>query len=483
MAEGGILALSMAVGKTTNEFMVSRRVAASHEVIIRQIGMITAHVGEGFGTLKTIASQDREMLNAIARDAANLFNAALCGIYVADEVVSIPLQAPDRGIDPRRYIGDRRFRLRAGSGYAAYAMDETSDRNRTYGVYEKGLTSIVLGTLEPATTGDVEGDDRWSGRRGNSDHEFPSGQLRFWMGVPLLIRSKDRQYLFGAITFTRLRRFERDTRSFGESDLAAAEDIAWLISLALYNKHQVGLVSHGLRQMLSAFRHGSLIDPLTEVRDSYPLRILELIRTSTLDGPTKAAITDLTKHIRATASFVLSGFDAYGNYLGDKVTWNAKTKPIQPIAQSVVPFVRQCPEAAGVDVRDPLVAPKDLKCSVDEAKFRFILYALLHNGVRACAKHSESNKRVDTWIEVKDDNLLVIVQDTGRGIAANEHEDIFEPGVSGFNSSGLGLAMVRRFVEASTKGERRGSINVQSDAGQGAKFIVTLPLDSADPQP
>jgi signal transduction histidine kinase len=42
--------------------------------------------------------------------------------------------------------------------------------------------------------------------------------------------------------------------------------------------------------------------------------------------------------------------------------------------------------------------------------------------------------------------------------------------------AGLGLAICKRIVEA-----HKGNISVQSRAGEGAEFLVRLPLSSANP--
>ncbi len=70
------------------------------------------------------------------------------------------------------------------------------------------------------------------------------------------------------------------------------------------------------------------------------------------------------------------------------------------------------------------------------------------------------------------------VADRGPGIPEGEQADIFKPFTRGAGAqaaqtrgSGLGLSLVREIVEA-----HGGSIAVRSRAGQGASFIVRLPL-------
>jgi PAS domain S-box-containing protein len=72
-----------------------------------------------------------------------------------------------------------------------------------------------------------------------------------------------------------------------------------------------------------------------------------------------------------------------------------------------------------------------------------------------------------------------IVADTGEGIAEADIETIFLPfrqidsGMNRkFTGSGLGLALVQRFVR-----EHGGTVNVQSQEGQGTTFVVAIPED------
>lgn len=74
------------------------------------------------------------------------------------------------------------------------------------------------------------------------------------------------------------------------------------------------------------------------------------------------------------------------------------------------------------------------------------------------------------------DTALLEVQDRGDGIAPQLHQKIFdqfERAVSATHVSGLGLGLyiVKKIVDA-----HGGSVRVDSDRGQGARFIVELPV-------
>ena len=72
------------------------------------------------------------------------------------------------------------------------------------------------------------------------------------------------------------------------------------------------------------------------------------------------------------------------------------------------------------------------------------------------------------------------VEDTGRGIAPEEMDRIFEPFFStkGTRGTGLGLAVTWGIVEG-----HGGSIDVESEPGQGTRFTVRLPFRSPSRPP
>ena len=72
-------------------------------------------------------------------------------------------------------------------------------------------------------------------------------------------------------------------------------------------------------------------------------------------------------------------------------------------------------------------------------------------------------------------SVKISVSDTGRGVAAEYHQEIFEDFVRVDRTSsgmGLGLAIAKRLVHA-----HRGKIWVDSELGRGARFTILLPVD------
>jgi len=114
----------------------------------------------------------------------------------------------------------------------------------------------------------------------------------------------------------------------------------------------------------------------------------------------------------------------------------------------------------------------------DELRLKQILNNLLSNAL----KFSQQGG-VTIAAEVQDQRLLVHVLDTGPGIAEHLQATIFERFRQGDASvsyqhggTGLGLALSRALAEL-----MGGTLTLQSQLGQGARFTLALPLRSAAP--
>jgi signal transduction histidine kinase len=108
----------------------------------------------------------------------------------------------------------------------------------------------------------------------------------------------------------------------------------------------------------------------------------------------------------------------------------------------------------------------------DERRIRQVIFNLLSNAV----KFTPAGGAVDVSAARANGEVRVSVADTGPGIAAADHERIFEEfqqteaGVEQREGTGLGLALSKRLVEL-----HGGRIWVDSELGHGSTFVFTLP--------
>ena len=73
---------------------------------------------------------------------------------------------------------------------------------------------------------------------------------------------------------------------------------------------------------------------------------------------------------------------------------------------------------------------------------------------------------------IDNSNVLVEVQDSGTGIAAEKLESIFDPFVTSKPEGlGMGLSICRSIIE-----RHGGKISAANNPDRGAKFSITLPV-------
>jgi two-component system sensor histidine kinase KdpD len=124
--------------------------------------------------------------------------------------------------------------------------------------------------------------------------------------------------------------------------------------------------------------------------------------------------------------------------------------------------------ALALDAELPLIR-------ADAAQLERAFANLLDNS----ARHADGHP-VSVRARAVGPRIMVRIVDRGPGVPAAEAQRIFEPfyrapeaaAGDGHRGSGLGLAIVRGFVEANG-----GRVWVESLPGQGATFVVELPLE------
>jgi signal transduction histidine kinase len=107
-----------------------------------------------------------------------------------------------------------------------------------------------------------------------------------------------------------------------------------------------------------------------------------------------------------------------------------------------------------------------------------LLGQLVDNLLDNACKYSLSGTPILLRLERAGAEAILTIEDRGCGIAADELPQVFEPfyrspsaRIRGCPGVGLGLAVVRRI--ASCLG---GNVHVESEPGQGSRFVVRLPL-------
>ncbi|MEJ2679660.1 MAG: ATP-binding protein [Gemmatimonadota bacterium] len=106
------------------------------------------------------------------------------------------------------------------------------------------------------------------------------------------------------------------------------------------------------------------------------------------------------------------------------------------------------------------------KIASDPRRIQQVVVTLLSNARDAMpdgGRLEVSTRRREDWVELQ-------VVDSGKGIREEDVSRIFLPFFSRTGGTGLGLPLARQLVHS-----LGGTINVQTEEGRGATFIVLLP--------
>jgi two-component system NtrC family sensor kinase len=129
-------------------------------------------------------------------------------------------------------------------------------------------------------------------------------------------------------------------------------------------------------------------------------------------------------------------------------------------------------DLAGIQVQ-PQLDPDLPLVLCDAAQIEQVLLALVMNALDALPQGG--NLWITTGLSREQHHVRIVVRDDGSGIPAEILPRIFEPFLTTKETGrgvGLGLAISHSILE-----RHNGTIEVQSEVGQGTTFNVTLPWD------
>ncbi len=147
------------------------------------------------------------------------------------------------------------------------------------------------------------------------------------------------------------------------------------------------------------------------------------------------------------------------------------------LANRIVERMRPQAQAQGVELV-AVAAPGTPEVEADSDRITQVISNLVGNGLR----HTPPGGRITVSVAAGTvGNAVVVVTDTGSGIAPEDLPHVFDRFYRADRSrnrasggSGLGLAIVRQLIEA-----HGGAVSVASDPGRETRFSFTLPVGSA----
>jgi signal transduction histidine kinase len=150
---------------------------------------------------------------------------------------------------------------------------------------------------------------------------------------------------------------------------------------------------------------------------------------------------------------------------------NAKSIDPEKLLKDFVNYMKPATNNAGQTLVLKL-SEKLPMIKADDDRIRQVLLNLVNNSI----KYSNGNGTITITARVETNNLVIEIQDTGRGMTKEEQEKLFQPyyrieGKQHLSGLGLGLTLSKQFIEL-----HNGRIWVKSEKGVGSTFYFSIPF-------
>jgi signal transduction histidine kinase len=333
------------------------------------------------------------------------------------------------------------------------------------------LIRRVLASREPVVTTNAQEDPRFQ-----TSQSIITYQIRSVLAAPMIAKDD----LIGAIYVdTRL-----SSHLFSESDLA--------LLVAMANQAAVAIQLTHLYEDLQT-RNRELREALSELQETQD----ELIRAErlTVIGRMASSIVhdlknpmttikgyasllgrkDLAPEMRQRFSSIITrSVDTFVEMTQEILDYARGGGPLQSVQVEIGAFIHDICDFIEPDFEENgLALFRELNYTgplrMDEVKMRRALYNITSNALDAM--QAGGSLTVATY--GTDSNVEIHLADTGPGIPEEIRDSLFEPFVTygKARGTGLGLAIAQKTIR-----DHGGTITVQSVSGEGATFVVRLPL-------
>jgi PAS domain S-box-containing protein len=239
-----------------------------------------------------------------------------------------------------------------------------------------------------------------------------------------------------------------------------AEQNEQLRELDVMKDEFVALVSHELRTPLTAIRGYTelVLDGTTgELNDEQRAALVSVERNSTR---LFRLINDLLFVAQVNAG---------------KLNVAIEDVDLAAVAAEAVADARPRAEAAEVALEFDCEATPTVRA--DRVRLAQVFDNLISNAI----KFTPSGGRVGLAVSMVDDEVMIVVADSGMGITPEDQQRLFTrffrtKAAAKIQGTGLGLSITKAILDA-----HNGSISVESKIGEGSRFTVTVPTSEHAP--
>ncbi|NOX32956.1 MAG: hypothetical protein GXP56_04365 [Deltaproteobacteria bacterium] len=149
-----------------------------------------------------------------------------------------------------------------------------------------------------------------------------------------------------------------------------------------------------------------------------------------------------------------------------------KAIDVNETIKEILGFVQKEAEYKSIHI-NVQVCPQLPEIITDQGKLQQIIINLVNNAIAALDE--KGTLTIKVFNNIQNEGIDIIVQDNGCGISKEHQKKIFEPFFTTkakIGGTGLGLALTYGLIR-----DLRGSLELESRAGAGATFTISLPYE------
>ncbi len=320
---------------------------------------------------------------------------------------------------------------------------------------DNSIAGWVVQNGRTLVLGDVQSDKRFYANV-DRDLDFTT---RSMLAVPLITNKG----IIGALEVLN----KKGDASYTEQDIGLMEALASQSAVAILNAylfHQSDLLAEIMHEIKT---------PLMAITSAG-----ELLSRPELPADKHGELVGMIKRESLRVSQMTRDFLDFARLESGRERLKKEPVDVVEIVQDVMHIAESQAKERGITITkniapDFAAGAEDAQIIGDPNRLKQVILNLVSNAT----KYNRRNGRITISVELNGTECRVRVQDTGKGIAPEDVEHLFErfyriPGSERVSEgSGMGLAIANKIVEA-----HDGRIEVESVLGEGTTFAVCLPV-------